>query len=229
MTLARLAPSDEPTPGLPSRLHAQRVRHRDPRRGLGGLCDRLAHDGARATRDVLLVEAGPDHGAERTSPDDLRDGTRNSTARTTGATPTARERRSALAFPMPRGRVVGRLSAVNTCIALRGVPADYDEWAARGPARRGRGPVPARVQAAGARPRPRQRRRAVMALRGERARARRPAARSVAARRRSSCRLAARASVEAARALGFAAVRDHNATGALEGVGPHAMQRRSTA
>jgi choline dehydrogenase len=32
----------------------------------------------------------------------------------------------------PRGRVVGGSSAVNTCIALRGQPHDYDEWAARG-------------------------------------------------------------------------------------------------
>jgi choline dehydrogenase len=37
-----------------------------------------------------------------------------------------------LVFPFPRGRVVGGSSAVNTCIALRGQPADYDEWAERG-------------------------------------------------------------------------------------------------
>jgi choline dehydrogenase len=33
---------------------------------------------------------------------------------------------------LPRGRVVGGSSAVNTCIALRGQPEDYDEWAALG-------------------------------------------------------------------------------------------------
>ena len=32
----------------------------------------------------------------------------------------------------PRGRVIGGSSAVNAAIALRGVPADYDEWAALG-------------------------------------------------------------------------------------------------
>ena len=32
----------------------------------------------------------------------------------------------------PRGRVVGGSSAVNTCIALRGMPYDYDQWASLG-------------------------------------------------------------------------------------------------
>lgn len=36
------------------------------------------------------------------------------------------------AIPYPRGRVIGGSSAVNAGIALRGVPADYDEWAALG-------------------------------------------------------------------------------------------------
>ena len=35
-------------------------------------------------------------------------------------------------FAFPRGKVVGGSSAVNTCIALRGQPYDYDEWAALG-------------------------------------------------------------------------------------------------
>jgi choline dehydrogenase len=34
--------------------------------------------------------------------------------------------------PFARGRVVGGSSAVNTAIALRGVPDDYDEWARLG-------------------------------------------------------------------------------------------------
>jgi choline dehydrogenase len=38
----------------------------------------------------------------------------------------------ALWSPLPRGKVVGGSSAVNTCIALRGQPEDYDEWAALG-------------------------------------------------------------------------------------------------
>src|SRR4030095_9254159 len=32
----------------------------------------------------------------------------------------------------PRGRVTGGSSAVNTAIALRGMPEDYDEWASVG-------------------------------------------------------------------------------------------------
>ena len=39
---------------------------------------------------------------------------------------------SALPMGYPRGRVVGGSSAVNTCIALRGQPYDYDEWASLG-------------------------------------------------------------------------------------------------
>jgi choline dehydrogenase-like flavoprotein len=35
-------------------------------------------------------------------------------------------------IPYSRGRVIGGSSAVNAAIALRGVPADYDEWAALG-------------------------------------------------------------------------------------------------
>lgn len=38
----------------------------------------------------------------------------------------------AFEMPLPRGRVVGGSSAVNTCIALRGQPEDYDEWASLG-------------------------------------------------------------------------------------------------
>ena len=81
-------------------------------------------------REVLLLEAGPDYAAAR--PGDLRDGTRNS-YRDHDWGFHHRASSAALArVPMPRGRVVGGSSSVNTCIALRGVPADYDEWASRG-------------------------------------------------------------------------------------------------
>ena len=85
----------------------------------------------RSDRDVLLLEAGPDYPDAAALPGDLRDGTRNSMrAHDWGWThrPNAKQ----LSFPLPRGRVVGGSSAVNTCIGLRGVPSDYDEWAARG-------------------------------------------------------------------------------------------------
>ncbi len=83
-----------------------------------------------SAHEVLLLEAGPDYVRER--PRDLRDGTRN--AYETHDWQYAHRPSDVARFrvPMPRGRVVGGSSAINTCIALRGVPADYDEWASRG-------------------------------------------------------------------------------------------------
>lgn len=82
-------------------------------------------------RNVLLLEAGPDYPDPAKLPRDLADGRRNSmTAHDWGY----RHKRTGggMMFPLPRGRVVGGSSAVNTCIALRGQPADYNEWAQRG-------------------------------------------------------------------------------------------------
>jgi choline dehydrogenase len=97
---------------------------------------RLSED---ASHDVLLVEAGPDYprasDAPETLPPDLRDGRQNSLHRHDwGLSYRATDHRFWSALPMgfPRGRVVGGSSAVNTCIALRGQPYDFDEWAARG-------------------------------------------------------------------------------------------------
>lgn len=90
---------------------------------------------ARATEDgrrnVLLLEAGPDYPDLSNLPFDLQNGHNNSyTAHDWGfsyqATATGRS------APFPRGRVTGGSSAVNTTIALRGVPEDYDGWAALG-------------------------------------------------------------------------------------------------
>jgi choline dehydrogenase len=84
----------------------------------------------RGDREVLLLEAGPDY-VPADLPFDLRDGTRNSMKVHDWSyrhKPSIR----ALLSPLPRGRVVGGSSAVNTCIALRGQPEDYDEWAALG-------------------------------------------------------------------------------------------------
>ncbi len=97
---------------------------------------RLSEDGRH---DVVLLEAGPDYPAasERieTLPPDLALGTRNSMLRHDwGLSYRATDHRlfSAIDMAFPRGRVVGGSSAVNTCIALRGQPFDYDEWAALG-------------------------------------------------------------------------------------------------
>jgi choline dehydrogenase len=91
---------------------------------------------ARATeddrRDVLLLEAGPDYPDPQGLPDDLRNGTRNSMRRHDWGQLHRPRPDSRLLFWFPRGRVVGGSSAVNTCIALRGQPHDYDEWASLG-------------------------------------------------------------------------------------------------
>ena len=85
----------------------------------------------RSSATVLLLEAGPDYPTGTALPADLANGKRNSlTAHDWGFR--HRPNEGHLLMPMPRGRLVGGSSAVNTCIALRGVPSDYDEWAARG-------------------------------------------------------------------------------------------------
>ena len=78
---------------------------------------------------VLLLEAGPDY--PHAIPSDLRNGGRNSVLRHDwryGHVPNEGQR---IPFVFPRGRVVGGSSSVNTCIALRGRPYDYDEWGLR--------------------------------------------------------------------------------------------------
>ena len=91
---------------------------------------------ARATegaeREVLLLEAGPDYPDPEGLPDDLRNGTRNSMRRHDWGQKHRPRPDSPFLFWFPRGRVVGGSSAVNTCIALRGQPHDYDEWASMG-------------------------------------------------------------------------------------------------
>jgi choline dehydrogenase len=84
-----------------------------------------------ADLEVMLVEAGPDYEAASALPEDLVDGHQNSLVDhdwhlSHAPVPGGRE----VAFP--RGRVVGGSTAVNTTIALRGIPDDYDHWAALG-------------------------------------------------------------------------------------------------
>ena len=80
---------------------------------------------------VCLLEAGPDYPSLADTPHDLVNSHDNSYVdhdwgysyrAVAGGRPTA----------FPRGRVVGGSSAVNTTIALRGMPEDYDHWAALG-------------------------------------------------------------------------------------------------
>jgi choline dehydrogenase len=91
------------------------------------LASRLSEDPARR---VLLLEAGPDYPTLATTAPDLLDGNRMSlfdhdwrfTARALG------DRR----VRFPQGRVTGGSSATGNTVALRGLPEDYDEWAAAG-------------------------------------------------------------------------------------------------
>lgn len=78
-------------------------------------------------RSVLLLDAGPDYPVADELPDDLYDGHDNSYV----------DHDWGLSYDpvagrndrFPRGRVTGGSTAVNTTIALRGTPADYDGWA----------------------------------------------------------------------------------------------------
>lgn len=81
--------------------------------------------------EVTLLEAGPDYLPEHL-PYDLGDGTRNAMTSHDWNLWHRPNNASPLRLKFPRGRVVGGSSAVNTCIALRGQPEDYDEWGALG-------------------------------------------------------------------------------------------------
>ncbi len=91
------------------------------------LAARLSEDPARS---VLLLEAGPDFASIEETPTDLLDGKNISVVDhdwhfTAEALP-------GHTIAYPRGKATGGSSAVNATVALRGIPADYDEWAALG-------------------------------------------------------------------------------------------------
>ncbi len=91
------------------------------------LAARLSED---PERRVLLLEAGPDYPSLEALPRDLLDGSWISIVdHDWGYQAEAVPGRE---IHFPRGRVTGGSSAVNAAIAIRGVPADYDEWAALG-------------------------------------------------------------------------------------------------
>jgi choline dehydrogenase len=90
------------------------------------LAARLSED---TSRRVLLLEAGPDYLSVDSTPADLLYGQVSLVDHDWGFTADAGAGRE---IPYPRGKVTGGSSAVNGTIALRGDPADFDEWAARG-------------------------------------------------------------------------------------------------
>jgi choline dehydrogenase len=80
-----------------------------------------------ASRSVLLVEAGPDLRANL--PDDIRDGWHMTRDFDWGFTSEPDER--GVVEDLRRGKLLGGTAQV-TRFAVRGSPADYDEWAALG-------------------------------------------------------------------------------------------------
>ena len=96
------------------------------------LAARLSEDPGRS---VLLLEAGLDYPDLELLPDDLKRG--NNLLRSAFGPHSweylgnLTEGQSA-AIPIPRGKVVGGSGAVNGQVFLRGIPEDYDGWAAAG-------------------------------------------------------------------------------------------------
>ena len=96
------------------------------------LAARLSED---PRRSVLLIEAGPDYSSLDQLPGKLKYGYLTAA----DITPSDHDwkfvgRATAQAGPMgvPRGKVTGGSSAINGEIFLRGIPEDFDAWAALG-------------------------------------------------------------------------------------------------
>mgnify|MGYP003288309829 CR=1 FL=1 len=96
------------------------------------LAARLSED---PRRSVLLLEAGPDYPDFDSLPDDIKQG--NNIWRSAygphswgyQATANAQQPQQ---IPIPRGKATGGSSAINGQVILRGIPEDYDSWAAWG-------------------------------------------------------------------------------------------------
>ncbi|HEV2361412.1 MAG TPA: FAD-dependent oxidoreductase, partial [Acidimicrobiales bacterium] len=90
------------------------------------LASRLSED---PDRQVLLIEAGPDHADASTLPADVLDASQPTVEHDWGYTADPELDRG---FAVPRARIMGGCSATNACFAQRGAPADYDGWDALG-------------------------------------------------------------------------------------------------
>ena len=97
------------------------------------LATRLTED---PNTSVLLLEAGPDYGSDIDSlPEEVRHGyATGMDVMTSDHNWQFWGKPTAIAEPMmvPRGKVTGGSSAINGQVFLRGMPEDYDAWAALG-------------------------------------------------------------------------------------------------
>src|SRR5262245_1452189 len=98
-------------------------------------CALAARLSENSSRSILVLEAGPDYA----SLDDFPAGIALATSvpAWTPGHPASWKLVARLAdaqpeYPLMRGRVAGGSSAINGTIFLRGRPADFDAWAARG-------------------------------------------------------------------------------------------------
>ena len=93
---------------------------------------RLSED---PSRSVLLLEAGPDYPDFEHLPEEIKFGYATGTDIMTSDHNwqfTGKATEQAEPMLVPRGKVTGGSSAINGQVFLRGVPEDYDSWAAMG-------------------------------------------------------------------------------------------------
>ena len=109
------------------------------------LATRLSED---SMRSVLLLEAGPDYPQFEHLPEEIKfgfdAGAGASLLRTPAGHPislltskhnwqfVARATEKAPPMPVPRGKVTGGSSAINSSAFYRGIPEDFDRWASYG-------------------------------------------------------------------------------------------------
>ena len=91
-------------------------------------CVLAARLSERPSREVLLLEAGPD--LRTAMPAEIRSGWRWTSLFDWGFASEPDE--FGIVRALPRGRLLGGCSSTNATFALRGSPADYDAWAALG-------------------------------------------------------------------------------------------------
>ena len=100
--------------------------------GGGVVATRLSED---PDRSVLLLEAGPDYPEFERLPEEIKFGFASGIDTVTTHHNWefyGRGTESSGALHIPRGKVTGGSSAINGQVFLRGVPEDYDSWAAEG-------------------------------------------------------------------------------------------------